>query len=116
MEKTKNCWVIQTDKPSRLYEFGGQYFIQEKHQENFRSYNIYITDNSEIKEGDWVFDIFKNACPAIRQLTTEEEVLEVQKTELKIILTTNQDLIKDGVQAIDDEFLEFALKMEKLIL
>ena len=25
----------------------------------------------------------------------------------KIILTTDQDLIKDGVQAIDDEFLEW---------
>lgn len=32
------------------------------------------------------------------------------KTEFgykKIILTTDQDLIKDGVQAIDDEFLEW---------
>jgi len=25
----------------------------------------------------------------------------------KIILTTDQDLIKDGVQSIDDEFLEW---------
>jgi hypothetical protein len=29
---------------------------------------------------------------------------------LKIILTTDQDLIKDGVQAIDDEFLEWFVK------
>jgi hypothetical protein len=28
----------------------------------------------------------------------------------KIILTTDQDLIKDGVQAIDDEFLEWFIK------
>jgi hypothetical protein len=28
----------------------------------------------------------------------------------KIILTTDQDLIKDGVQPIDDEFLEFIVK------
>ena len=28
----------------------------------------------------------------------------------KIILTTDQDLIKDGVQAIDDEFLEWFVK------
>ena len=28
----------------------------------------------------------------------------------KIILTTDQDLIKDGIQAIDDEFLEWFVK------
>jgi hypothetical protein len=30
--------------------------------------------------------------------------------EKKIILTTDQDLIKDGVQAIDDEFLQWFVK------
>lgn len=69
--------------------------------------HIYITSNEEIKEDDWVFDIFKNACPVIRQLKTEEEVLGVQETEFKIILTTDQYLIADGVQSIDDEFLEW---------
>jgi hypothetical protein len=33
-----------------------------------------------------------------------------KKTHFKIILTTDQDLIKDGVQAIDDEFLEWFVK------
>jgi hypothetical protein len=32
------------------------------------------------------------------------------KEVCKIILTTDQDLIKDGVQAIDDEFLEWFVK------
>jgi hypothetical protein len=31
----------------------------------------------------------------------------ISPLEFKIILTTDQDLIKDGVQAIDDEFLEW---------
>jgi hypothetical protein len=69
--------------------------------------NIYITSDEEIKGRDYVYDIFENACPVIRQLKTEEEVLGVQETEFKIILTTDQDLIKDGVRAIDDEFLEW---------
>jgi hypothetical protein len=77
---------------------------------SFKTQNIYITSDEEIKEGDWVFDTFKNACPVIRQLKTEEEVLEVQKTERKIILTTDQDLIADGVQSIDDDFLEWFVK------
>jgi hypothetical protein len=34
----------------------------------------------------------------------------VQEECKKIILTTDQDLIKDGIQAIDDEFLEWFVK------
>ena len=34
----------------------------------------------------------------------------------KIILTTDQDLIKDGVQAIDDEFLEWFVKNSSCIV
>jgi hypothetical protein len=102
----KNLFLLPTDKPSRLYKDG------EKLKLDIESYgvnnqHIYITSNEEIKEDDWVFDIFKNACPVIRQLKTEEEVLGVQETEFKIILTTDQYLIADGVQSIDDEFLEW---------
>ena len=108
----KNIHVLPTDRPSKLRYFDGKielmYLIPKKSDIKFQ--NIYITSDEEIKEGDWVFDIFKNACPVIRQLKTEEEVLGVQETEFKITLTTDQDLIKDGVQAIDDEFLEWFVK------
>ena len=36
-----------------------------------------------------------------------EEIGHFKTWSTKIILTTDQDLIKDGVQAIDDEFLEW---------
>jgi hypothetical protein len=36
--------------------------------------------------------------------------IKTKNTARKIILTTDQDLIKDGVQAIDDEFLEWFVK------
>jgi hypothetical protein len=65
---------------------------------------LFITSDEEIKEGDWF-------------ITKTNDVLKVQKPEKsyepigkKIILTDNEDLIKDGVQAIDDEFLEWFVK------
>ena len=120
----KNIHILPTDKPSRfvtskenkkcyLYsieEFKDIDKFIEYDSKSWDSQNIYITNDEEIKEGDWVFDIFKNACPVIRQLKTEEEVLGVQKTELKIILTTDKYLIADGVQSIPDDFLEWFVK------
>ena len=105
----KNIHVLPTDKPSRLFMDDKTTNIYLSLENNLfkNGLNIYITSDEEIKGGDYVYDIFKNACPVIRQLKTEEEVLGVQETEFKIILTTDLDLINDGVQAIDDEFLEW---------
>jgi hypothetical protein len=74
--------------------------------------NIYITSDEEIKEGDWTFD-GENPYK-----WTEDDVedclynpgFENYKGCKKIILTTDGDLIKDGIQAIDDEFLEWFVK------
>jgi hypothetical protein len=100
----KNIFLAQTDKPSRLYEFGGEYHLQIKSQENFRSQHIYITNDEEIKEGDYGLDTFHKEIRKFRNKNF------VSKYDKKIILTTDQDLIKDGVQAIDDEFLEWFVK------
>ena len=120
----KNIHILATDKPSRLYEFGGEYHLQIKSQENFRSQNIYITSDEEIKEGDKDFYIIAND----RDKTWINRLEKVVECKIdpkhgkvlilssgflyvdegkKIILTTDQDLIKDGVQDIDDEFLEW---------
>ena len=110
----KNLHLLPTDKPSRLVYINGTsnkyHLLNYNDNKNYESFNIYITNDEEIKEGDWVFDAFINACPIIRQLRTNEEVIEVQKTEHKIILTTDQKLINDDVQAIPDEFLEWFVK------
>jgi hypothetical protein len=72
--------------------------------------NIYITSNEEIKEGDWYLCLDNTKCnDSIYKcnevwLNMEEKQPSYCK---KIILTTDQDLIKDGVQSIDDEFLEW---------
>jgi hypothetical protein len=67
--------------------------------------NIYITEDVKIKTRGWyIYDneIYCNSIDEIHSLNTN-----VFK---KIILTTDKDLIADGVQAIDDEFLEWFVK------
>ena len=69
--------------------------------------NIYITSDEEIKEGDsyiridtgLFFKSLKGSNPNI-----------IKKYCKKIILTTDPQLIADGIQAIDDEFLEWFVK------
>jgi hypothetical protein len=70
-------------------------------QNTLNPLNIYITSDEEIKEGDWVYDSEQNY---IRKLMFKWNETDFDK---KIILTTDPDLIADGVQAIDNEFLEW---------
>ena len=95
----KNIHLIPTDKPSRLfYNVGGALLFTN--YENYNGVHIYITSDEEIKDGDWI--------------KWGEAIYKANKKYMppfkKIILTTDQDLIKDGVQAIDDEFLEWFVK------
>lgn len=117
----KNIHVLPTNKPSRLLfnkEESCYLPIQDKlvvmdYQHLVENQYIYITSDSEIKEEDWclcsenlihkVIEIKSN----IGIIRFQDGVTEVLKACKKIILTTNQDLINDNVQAIDDEFLEW---------
>jgi hypothetical protein len=104
MEKKRNLWVIPTDKPSSLFEIDGHLIINKEQLIQPKYYrNIYIISDEEIKDGDWFY--------SVRELI-EKAVINYPKGENfgKIILTTDQDLIKNGVQAIDDEFLEWFVK------
>ena len=109
--KNKNIWLLPTDKPSRLLIYNSKLTIA-----NFpvitptpTQQNIYITDDSKIKEGNWCIDEKENIIKADKDFVfnCSHEFDEFWK---KIILSTDQDLIKDGVQAIDDEFLEWFVK------
>jgi hypothetical protein len=114
----KNIHLIATDKPSRLH-FDGKLFLSPNYQDSktinsiVEGRNIYITSNEEIKLGDWVLNIEENTIFK----PSNDEINDIKNSEAKyyeyckkIILTTDQDLIKDGVQAIDDEFLEWFVK------
>jgi hypothetical protein len=106
----KNIHVLPTDNYSQLVnstsKYGGlflsKYYSPMKDMGD--SYqNIYITSDEEIKEEDWCLDIFLQAIFQANSFMG----IKTKNTARKIILTTDQDLIKDGVQAIDDTFLEW---------
>lgn len=121
----KNIHILPTDKPSNLlYNFtlksfciqtekGGMFIndgkvsgadfwsIEKANNNGFRCINIYITNDEEIKFNDYITDGYK-----VWKWKDDSSLLGRKK----IILTTDQDLIKDGVQAIDDEFLEWFVK------
>jgi hypothetical protein len=98
----KNLHLIPTDKPSRLCKSKITQKLSMTDVLSFYgdgTYNqhIYITSDKEIKEDDWM--IWNNRV--VQAIDT------TYYSAKKIILTTDQDLIKDGVQAIDDIFLEW---------
>lgn len=102
----KNIHLIQTDKPSRLVldTVNNNLFLTttEDFGTNIMKFqNIYIIHNEEIKEEikkrDWHL---KND-----KMITKSHIID--DTCKKIIMTTDQDLINDGVQAISDEFLQW---------
>ncbi len=103
----KNIHVLTTDKPSRLFNCFGKLdigeYITTREGLQVTNQHIYITSTEEIKEGDWcLFDRFPNKIhKAISNMSSSGSAK-------KIILTTDQDL--DGVQPIDDEFLEWFVK------
>ena len=75
-----------------------------------------ITSDEEIKEGDFVVvNCSEIEIEEVRLVTGyyNEQFLFDDRSQIhmdyckKIILTTDQDLVKDGVQAIPDEFLEW---------
>jgi hypothetical protein len=112
MEVMKNIHVLPTEKPSRFHTWindkGLRVTLYEQPQLDIKSAkNIYITSDEEIKDGDKSLLFVEGFEPII--LTHFEPVEEGYEGK-KIILTDNKDLIADGVQAIDDEFLEWFVK------
>jgi hypothetical protein len=110
----KNIHLLPTDKPSRLFKVSGELKLTR----NFDFYNgseyqnIYITNDEKIKEENWclAMERFSETRQNWEDIFVYKSVGEDHWDNKKIILTTDQDLIKDGVQAIDDEFLEWFVK------
>lgn len=114
----KNIHLLPTEKPSILGRFidTNNLFLRASNDiPRGENVNIYITSDEEIKEGDWCIEFTPNN-EKITELfkCNEEQVLNISTgTDYKykkIILTTDQDLIKDGVQEINEEFLEWFVK------
>jgi hypothetical protein len=105
----KNIHVLPTDKPS-LYRFVNG--ILKKYNNvsvvSLNSVHIYITSDEKIKEGEKCITFGSDKCKG--QLDTFQSNVRYSRKPHKIILTTDPDLIADGVQPIDDEFLEWFVK------
>ena len=122
----KNIHILPTDKPTWFHKSllsgvlrkSSSCIDDMKHAQGM---NIYITSDEEIKDGEYgiclnlVREGFKSYQAVFKMDTEQRQAMEElggqKKAEvLKVILTTDQDLIKDGVQAIDDEFLNWFVK------
>ena len=113
----KNIHVLPSDKPSELYiNIQGDLSKSNSLLLRPKSRNIYITSDEDIKFNDYVIQVnFEKTNTQVIQCVTESQVKIANDkdgsfTKKKVILTTDQYLIKDGVQAIDDEFLEWFIK------
>lgn len=113
----KNIHVIPTEKPSRLCyvictEKSTLTLFEDEMEKGKRFFpqNIYITSDEEIKEGDWFYEPINNCI--LKYDSKSNKLIKAIFSGLckKIILTTDQDLIADNVQAIDDAFLEYFVK------
>ena len=103
----KNIHLLKTEKPSRLFKDG------EKLKLDIDSYgvnnqNIYITSDEEIKEDDYYLSWENYYNPPKYVIYVKSS--GVNGDGKKIILTTDQELIADGVQPINNEFLEWFVK------
>ena len=117
----KNIHILPTDKPSSIGYDGVKnlHFVND-FIDDYQ--NIYITSDEEIKTGEWCFELHNGDSKATSPKFIDEQrnIWWLRKanandiagcpTTKKIILTTDLDLSKDGVQAIDDDFLEWFFK------
>jgi hypothetical protein len=108
----KRIHIIPIDKPSRIrigengnLVIGLTQSATISKNDSYTNQHIYITSDEEVKDvrphkGKWQLEkgLILNKFP--------DYLTDLSECKL-IILTTDQDLINDGVQAIDDEFLEW---------
>ena len=120
----KNIHILPTSLPSRLgylTKKGKEVFKDLRFFDRFmptimdgENQNIYITNDEEIKEGDWVLFTVNDITEIVKVTIINNNSFDSKEGFgygleycKKIILTTDLELISDGVQKIDDEFLEW---------
>ncbi len=105
----KKIHLISTDQPSRLYlEYGDGYLCLANNHlpQTSRSNNqhLYVTSDEKPKQNDWCLS------DGVVHIMRNHMISRPSYNAKKIILTTDPKLIADGVQSIDDEFLEWFVK------
>ena len=108
----KNIHLIPTDKPSRLVldTNNKNLFLTTNTKfptDIMKFQNIFIINDEVPKLDEWAINTKNNVVFKCKGFTPDEYDKKYCK---KIILTTDMDLIKDSIQPIDDEFLEWFVK------
>ena len=108
----KNIYLIPTDKPSNLFlgtRTNKLYIIPIG--DIGIPQHIYITSDEEPKHLDYYITKITDSNGERYVVGQRLDINDSDYSNCKkIILTTDQNLIKDGIQAIDDEFLEWFIK------
>jgi hypothetical protein len=101
----KNIHILPTENPSSLFEIDGHLIINKEQLIQPKYYrNIYITNNEDINENDYIITKDGRLVQVSYLLSKDLEGAS------KVILTTDHDLFKDDVQAINDEFHDWFVK------
>jgi hypothetical protein len=112
----KNVHLIPTDKPSRLGRFvdTGNLFLRTPNDlPRGENVNVCITNSEDIKDGyvtdgENLFKVISNNFKTLRCTDKDNNLIKLHELRVKkIILTTDPELIKDGVQEIPNDFLEW---------
>jgi len=114
-----NIYLIPTDKFSKLQlKRDGGLHLEDGQSIALKSFlNIYITNSEKPKARDWVLGDFpdnpigkvisKYGQEFTAQSLNGDKYGLAEYDSKKIILTTDPDLIKEGIQSINDEFLQW---------
>ena len=109
METTRNLLLLPTLKKTRLHFDNTGLFLSKNLQLSstinsiVEGRNIYIISDEFIKGGDYFYSPFQGEE---RILKCNNLVIPFSKDK-KIILTTDIELIRDGVQAVKNDFLQW---------
>jgi hypothetical protein len=126
MKQDRNIHILPTDKPSRFsLNSSGKYHLTNQlytNSPNFTNQNIYITSDeifTEYSRGLYFIDIYTGRNDIFSPLYINKDTIAAGKFHAymnngnmckKIIMTTDPILILNGVQPIDDKFLEWFVK------
>ena len=112
----KNLNLLPTDKPSRLSDCHDNklHLDDVRYLKNYL--NIYITSDEQFKDGEYGVCLnlirkgFKSHQAVFKMDSEQRQAMEnlggqVKAEVLKVVLTTDQDLIADGVEQISEDTL-----------
>ena len=108
----KNIFLIPTDKPSRLYYHSDLKHLVLTNKTMLREFvinqNIYITSNSKFVRDEYITDGIE-VMKATPKLVDAQGLVD-RRDWKKILMTTDPELIKDGVHPIGEDFLQWFVK------